>query len=165
MAVPPAEGASRWRSISSSVASESLKPSRAEELDAVVLVGVVRGAEHGREVELVAAQQQRGGGRRQDAAEQDLAAGGGDARGQGRLEHLARLARVADDEHARVLGAALAGDRRRGAAEAEREVGGELLAGDAADAVGPEQLAPGCVGRRGALGRAAHPALRRQHDG
>ena len=56
----------------------------------------------------------------------------------GGLEHLARLARVADDEHARASASRL---QRGGAAEAERELGGEQLARDAADAVGPEQLA------------------------
>ena len=88
-------------SISSSAASESLKPSRAEELDPVVAVRVVRRAEHDAEVEPVAADQQRRARRRQHAAEQRLAAGGGDAGRDRGLEHLAGLARVADHEHAR----------------------------------------------------------------
>ena len=86
-----------------------------EELDAVVAVGVVRGRDHGREVEAVAMQQQRRRRRGQHAAEQDVAARGGDAGGQGGLEHLAGLARVADDEHARSVGLGL---QRGGAAEA-----------------------------------------------
>ena len=45
----------------------------AEELDPVVGVGVVRGGDHRREVEAVAADQQRRRRRRQDAAERDLA--------------------------------------------------------------------------------------------
>ena len=95
---------------------------------------------HDAEVEPVAADQQRRARRRQHAAEQRLAAGGGDAGGDRGLEHLARLARVADDEHAR--GARRRRDARRGGAgERQREVGGEELARDAADAVGAEQAA------------------------
>ena len=101
----------------------------------------MRGAEHGGEVEAVGAQQQRRGGRGQDAAEQRLAAGRRHAGGHRGLEHLAGLARVADDEDAWSARAALAGAGRRGPGERERELRGEELPGDAADAVGPEQLA------------------------
>ena len=53
------------------------------------------------------------------------------------LEHLARLARVADDEHPW----ALAGDLGRGGTtERQGEVRGEDLACDSAYAVGPEEL-------------------------
>ena len=112
----------------------------AEELDAVVAVRVVRGGDDDAEVEPVAADQQRRAGRRQHAAEQRLAAGGGDPGGHGGLEHLARLARVADDEHARgARGEAARAVAAR--ASDERELGGEELARDAADAVGAEQPA------------------------
>ena len=97
----PARLGSSSASISASVVVGELVAVAAEELDAVVGVRVVRGREHDAEVEAVAADQQRRAGRRQHAAEQRLAAGGGDAGGDRRLEHLARLARVADDEHAR----------------------------------------------------------------
>ena len=111
-----------------------------EELDAVVAVRVVRGGDDDAEVEPVAADQQWGARRGQDAAEQRLAARGGDAGGHRRLEHLTRLARVADHEHAR--GArGRRGARRGGAREGQREVGGEELARDSADAVGAEQPA------------------------
>ncbi len=94
----------------------------------------------------VAADQQRRAGRGQDAAEQRLAARGGDARGDRRLEHLAGLARVADDQHAR--GAVRRVHPRGGRArQREREFRGEELARDAADAVGAEQPA-GSGGRR-----------------
>ena len=83
-------------------------------------------------------QQQRRAGRGQHAAEQDVATRGGDAGGQGGLEHLAGLARVADDEHARSLGLGL---QRGGAAKAECQLRGQQLACDTADAVGPEELA------------------------
>jgi hypothetical protein len=81
---------------------------------------------------------QRRGRRGQHAAEQDLAARGADARGQRGLEHLAGLARVADDEHARA-GAADLG--RGGPAQGDGQLRGEHLAGDTADAIGPEELA------------------------
>src|SRR5207244_1154566 len=70
-----------------------------EELDAVVAVRVVaRRDDHG-EVEAVAAEQQRRRRRRQDAAHEDLTARGRNAGRERGLEHLAALARVADDEH------------------------------------------------------------------
>ena len=75
----------------------------AEELDAVVAPGVVRGRQHDAEVEAVAADQQRRGRRRQDAAEQRDAAGCGDPGCDSGFEHLARRARVADHEHARAI--------------------------------------------------------------
>jgi hypothetical protein len=109
-----------------------------EELDAVVAVGVVRGGDDGRQVEAVTAQQQRRGRRGQDAAEQDVAAGRGDPGAERGLEHLPGLARVADDEHPRRLGGGL---QRRRLAQGERQLGGQQLAGDATDAVGPEELA------------------------
>jgi hypothetical protein len=111
----------------------------AEELDPVVLVGVVRRREHDAEVEPVAADQQRRAGRRQDAAEQRLAARRGDARGHGGLEHVAGLARVADDQRARRVRDLIRHAGRRRPREGHRELRGEELAGDAADAIGAEQ--------------------------
>ena len=93
----------------------------AEELDAVVLVGVVRGGDHGGEVEAVARDQQRRGRRRQHAAEQRVSPGRADAGRERGLQHLAGLARVANDQHLR---APRVGQRGRGAAEAQRELGG-----------------------------------------
>jgi hypothetical protein len=115
----------------------------AEELDPVVLERVVRRGQHDREREPVAAHQQRRAGGRQDPAEHRLAAGRGDAGRDGGLEHLTGLARVADHEHARrpVVTAGGGDARRGGARQRERELGRHLLAGDAADAVGAEQLA------------------------
>ena len=128
-------------SIAASVASESLKPSAPKNLIPLSLVGVVRGARARRRGRSRSGASSSGAaGRGQDAAEQHVAAGRGDAGGERRLEHLARLARVADDQDLR-RAVALAQLRRRGAAEREREVGREQLAGDAADAVGSEELA------------------------
>ena len=118
----------------------------AEELDPVVLVRVVRGRQHDREVEPVTLDQQRRAGRRQDAAEQRLAPGRGDARGDGGLEHLARLARVPDDQDTRgVVGRDARGGR---AGEREGQFGRQELARDTAHTVGAEELAGGAGWRR-----------------
>ena len=74
------------------------------------------------EVQAVAPDEQRHGGRRQHATEQHVAAGSGDAGRQRGLEHLAGLARVADDEHLRALRAPLGSLRGRRAAERDREL-------------------------------------------
>ena len=74
-----------------------------KEFDAVVLVRVVRGRYHRRQLQTVAADQQRRGRCRQHPAEQDITPGGGDTGGDGRLEHLARFTRVADDQDLRML--------------------------------------------------------------
>ena len=76
-----------------------LEPVGGEQLDPVVLVGIVRGRDDGRQRQPVAAHQQRRRRRRQHARQQRVAAGGGDPGGDRRLEHLAGLARVADDQH------------------------------------------------------------------
>ncbi len=73
-----------------------------EELDAVVLIGVVRGGDHHCELQTVAAHQQRRSGRRKHAAEQHIAAGGGHSGCDRVLQHLPGLARVADDQHLRM---------------------------------------------------------------
>ena len=65
-----------------------------------------------------------------------MAARRGDTGRERGLEHLARLARVAHDQHLRRLRAR---DRRGRAAEAERQLGGQELARDPADPVGPEE--------------------------
>ena len=84
----------------------------AEELDPVVLVRVVRGRQHDRQGEAVAAHQQRRAGRRQDPAEHRLAARRRDPRRHRGLEHLAGLARVADHQHARRAVVAARADAR-----------------------------------------------------
>jgi hypothetical protein len=115
-----------------------LEPVAAEELDAVVAVRVVRGAQDDAEVERVATDQERRAGRREHAAEQRFAAGGGDARGDRGLEHLAGLAGVADDEHAG-HGGVDAPRRRTG--ERQRQFRGQELPGDSPHPVGAEELA------------------------
>ncbi len=123
----------------------------AEELDPVVAVGVVRGRHHGRDVEPVAAQQQRGARRGEHSAQQRVAAPGGDAGGQRCLEHLARLAGVADDQDLRRLGLGLG---RGGAAQGNRELCGEQLPGHSAHPIGAEEAHPGLpTERRPGVGR------------
>ena len=112
---------------------------RAEELDPVVAPGVVRGRDDRRQVEPVAGA--RGSRRPASAAPRRAARRRRpprDARGQRRLEHRAGLARVADDQHLRALRRRTAAPRRR--PSAQRQLGGQHLARDAADAVGAEQL-------------------------
>jgi hypothetical protein len=109
---------------------------RAEELDAVVAIRVVRGRDDDRHVEPVPAHQHGCARCGQHAAEQRVPSAGGDAGRERGLEHLAGLARVADDQDLGVLG------RRRergGAPEPEGEIRGQEIARDAADPVGPEQ--------------------------
>ena len=80
---------------------------------------------------------QQGRARRgQDAAEQRVPAAGCHPGSQRRLEHLARLAGVAHDEHLRGV---RRGDGRRGTAQRQRQLGREELAGHAAHPVGAEQ--------------------------
>jgi len=106
-----------------------------EELDPVVLHGIVRGGDRHRHRPVRPAQVGHRGGRH-DAGPQDLPAAradGGDERG---LQHLARDAGVAADHEA----AAVARQHvRRGAADPEGQLRRQVDVGDAADAVGPEQ--------------------------
>ena len=92
------------------------------------------------EVEAEAAQEQRGARGGKHAAEQRVAAAGRDPRRERRLEHLARLAGVAHDQHLRRLGGR---DLRRGAPEREREIGREEVPRYAADAVRAEEAGSG----------------------
>ncbi len=75
-----------------------LRALRPEELDPVVAVGVVRGRDHDREVESVAAQKEGRSRGRQNSAQQGMATGSGDPGGQRRLEHVTRLAGVPNDQ-------------------------------------------------------------------
>jgi hypothetical protein len=86
----------------------------------------------------VPADQKAGPWRWHHAAVLGVPPAAGRSGGERRLEHLAGLARVADDENLRCLAAADAGGR---APERGGELGGEELAGDAANAVGAEELA------------------------
>ena len=111
----------------------------AEELDAVVGEGVVRGRHD--DAGVGAALDDQGGEPRRgdDAGDLDRAAAAGDAGDQRRLEHGARDARVAADQKARGRAAMLGQHVGGRAADLQGELGRELLAGQAADAVGAEE--------------------------
>ena len=110
-----------------------------EELDAVVLVGVVRGRDHDPGVGAQAARHEGDARRRQRPDEHDVDPHRADARGQRALEHVAREARVLADEHP-VAARAVAEDVRAGAAEPQRRLRGHRLdVGPPAHPVGAEQ--------------------------
>ena len=122
----------------------------AEQLDAVVLVGVVRGRDHHAEIGPQRARQHRDAGRRQRAEQGHVHAHRDEARGQRRLQHVAGEPRVLADHHAMAVIAAREVAARR-EAEPQRDLRGHRrLVGGAADAVGTEQLA-----------RHAQPSFRR----
>ena len=81
------------------------------------------------------ADQQRRGGRRKHAGEQRVAARGRGSGGDRGLEHLARLARVADDQDLRMR---RPGARHRRTGKRQRQVCGEEVAGTATDPVRAE---------------------------
>ena len=108
----------------------------AEELDPVVLVRVVRRRYDRRHVEAVAPHEHRRARRGQHAAQQRMTAARRDAGRERGLEHLARLARVADDQD---LGRMGRGDLCCRPPQPQSEVGGQELARDPADAVRAEE--------------------------
>ena len=110
-----------------------------EELDAVVVVEIVRGADDDAEVAVEAPRHVGDAGRRQRPDQHHVHAGGDEARLERRLEHVARQARVLADEHRAALGRQHA---RRGARQLQREIHGHrVLADAAAHAIGAEILA------------------------
>ena len=74
-----------------------LEPVGAEQLDAVVLVGVVRGGDHDAEVAAHGAGQHGDGGRRDRAEEQHVHADRGEARLEGGFDHVAGEPRILAD--------------------------------------------------------------------
>ena len=131
-------GPSISASIRRSISSESLLPGGVEELDAVVLVGIVRGADDHAEAAAEALGHVGDAGRRQRPDQHHVDAGRDEARLQRRLEHIARHARVLADEHAAALRREHA---RRRARQPQREIHGHRrLADPAAHAVGAEIL-------------------------
>ena len=113
----------------------------AEDLDAVVVVRIVAGADHDAGVGAHADREVRDRGRRDRAAQDHAAAHRADPRGERRLDHVAREPRVLADHDARDVALAAARDERDRAAQLERELGrhGRLVR-DAADPVGSEEV-------------------------
>src|SRR6187551_1657461 len=104
-------------------------PAAAKELHAVVLGRVVGGRDDGTGL----LGEERDGGRQKDPTANRAGPAGGKARFEGALEFRTGSARVPPDEHG--LATAPAGV---GGAEALDEVGGQLLADNPPDPVGPE---------------------------
>ena len=110
-----------------------------EELDAVVVEGIVGGADDDAGLGAQGARQ-IGDGRRGHGSEQaDVDAGGGDAGFQRRFEHVTRNARVLADKNPVAAVADAAEHLARGPTELQHEVGSDRRrAHPAADAVGAE---------------------------
>ena len=90
-----------------------------KKLDAVVIVGIVRGADHDPEPAFELARQIGDAGSRQRPDEHHIHTGGHEARLQRRFKHVAGQARVLADEHL----APLRGEHpRRGAGQVQRKV-------------------------------------------
>jgi hypothetical protein len=110
-----------------------------EDLDAVVLIRVVRRADDDARVGAHRRRDERDPGRRQRPHEQDVGARRDDARLQRRLEHVARQARVLADDDAPGPRRVTEPLRDR-LAQPQRDLGGHgILVGDTADAVGAEE--------------------------
>ena len=118
----------------------------AEELDPVVLVGIVRGADHRAGVGPHRDGELRDGRRRKRPAEEHVDAHAAQARGQRRLQHVPRNTSVFADHHPVAVAAPLDGEGH-GAPELEHQLARHRIdVGDAADAVGAEELAGGFGG-------------------
>ncbi len=130
-----------------------LEPFAREKLDAVVLEGVVRGGNDRAGVGAQAARQKRDAGRRHRSDQQDVDTHGADARRHRGLQHVAGDPRVLPDHDARAVSRTRRSAKhvRDRAAETERGLRGHRLdVGDAAHAVGTEQLAGATPVRGGA---------------
>ncbi len=84
-----------------------LEAVRAEELDAVVLVGIVRCRDHHTDIGAQRARQHGHSRRRNRAKKKDVKAGSGEPRDQGVFQHVARQARILADHDAIAVLAAL----------------------------------------------------------
>ena len=117
-----------------------------EELDAVVLEGVVRGGDHDAQVDVLSGGQVGDGRGGKDADTGDVDAGGGQTRTNGVVEKFAAGARVAPDDGARAPGAGVVGgrvlsgqDAGCGLAELDCEGRREQIVGQAPHPVGAEE--------------------------
>ena len=113
---------------------------RAEQLDAVVVVRVVRGRDHHAEIGAHRARQHGDRRRRHRAGQQHVHADRGEARHQRGLDHVAGQPRVLADQHAVAVVAVLE-HQARGLPDLERKLRRDRAVGAAANAVGAEILA------------------------
>jgi hypothetical protein len=116
-----------------------LHPIRAEELDPVILEGVMGGGDHDAEVGAQTAGEHGDGGRRQRPGEDHVHARAQEAGGQRLFEHITGEAGILADEH--LMAVAAAGEHEAGGlSEAERGLGRHGVdIGAATDAVGAEE--------------------------
>ncbi len=116
-----------------------LESVRAEQLDAVVLVRIVRSRDHHADIGTHRSRQEAHGGRRDRPQEKDIDAHRQEAGRQRLLQHVARQARILADDGAIAMGAT-AEHLSRGHADAHRHFGGHRRGiGAAANAVRAEK--------------------------
>ena len=108
---------------------------RAEQLDAVVGIQIVRGRDHDAEVGAHGARQHGDRRRRHRAEQQHVHADRGEPGDQGVFDHVARKPRILADHHPVAMVAA-AKHHARGLADPQRKLGRDHAIGAAADAVG-----------------------------
>ena len=113
---------------------------RTEQLDAVVVVRIVRGGDHHAEIGAHRARQHGDRRRRHRAGEQHVHADRGEARHQRGLDHVAGQPRVLADQHAMAMLAVLE-HHARGLPDLEGKLRRDRAVGAAANAVGAEILA------------------------
>ena len=118
----------------------------AEQLDAVVLKGVVRGRDHHPDIGAQGRRQHGDGGRRQRADQNHVHTHGDETGGQRRLQQIAGQAGILANHDSMAMGAApeIAAGRRR---QRQRGCRGHRFAvGDTANAVSAEECCGSCSG-------------------
>ncbi len=121
-----------------------LEPVGTEQLDAVVLIGIVRGGDHHPEIGAQAAGQHGDRRRRQRPDQGYVHAGADEPCGECRLHHVAGQPRVLADHHAMAMAAVCEQESGR-LAQPQRSLGGHRIGiRGAADAVGSEQMSRAC---------------------
>ncbi len=118
---------------------------RAEQFDAVVVVGVVRGRNHHAEVGAHRARQHGDRGRRHRAEQEHVHAHRGEAGDQRRLDHVAGEPGILADHDAMAMLAAAENQTGR-LADAQRQFRRDHAIGEAANAVRAKILANHCLG-------------------
>jgi hypothetical protein len=124
-----------------------LEPVRPEELDAVILVEIVRGGDHHADIGPHRARHHGDGGGRNRAEQEHVHADGEKPGGQRLLDHVAGQARILADHDAMAVIAVREDDPRR-LADAQREFRGDLPVSGTAYAIGAEILARHAMPRR-----------------
>ena len=112
----------------------------AEQLDAVIVIGVVRGRDHDAEIGAHRARQHGDGGRRHRAEQQHVHADRGEAGDQRRLDHIAGQPRILADHDAMAMLAAAEHKPAR-LSHFERQFRRDHAIGAAANTIGAEMLA------------------------